>query len=153
LIRVNSRYSRAKNIFLFASHVLEFHGRNRILTTMALGIIIHITVGTEKRTEFFSQERIRVGSDELCDLQIHMPDAKGGSMWFDLDNADGVYRVIDFDESLGLRVNDKPIRRFIAITDGDTIASAVPSAAPTMAVRRLTSRTRRSSAPGFRKRL
>lgn len=89
---------------------------------MALGIIIHITVGTEKRTEFFSQERIRVGSDELCDLQIHMPDAKGGSMWFDLDNADGVYRVIDFDESLGLRANDKPIRRFIAITDGDTIA-------------------------------
>ena len=64
---------------------------------MAVGIIIHITVGTEKRTEFFSQERIRVGSDELSDLQIHRPDAKGGSMWFDLDNTDGVYRIIDFD--------------------------------------------------------
>ncbi|MBK7934661.1 MAG: trypsin-like peptidase domain-containing protein [Acidobacteria bacterium] len=89
---------------------------------MAVGIIIHITVGTEKRTEFFSQERIRVGSDELCDLQIHMPDAKGGSMWFDLDNADGVYRIIDFDESLGLSINERPMRRFIAITDGDVIA-------------------------------
>ncbi len=89
---------------------------------MAVGIIIHITVGSEKRTEFFSQERIRVGSDELCDLQIHMPDAKGGSMWFDLDNADGVYRIIDYDESLGLKINDKPMRRFIAITDGDVIA-------------------------------
>ncbi len=89
---------------------------------MAVGIIIHITVGTEKRTEFFSQERIRVGSDELCDLQIHRPDAKGGSMWFDLDNADGVYRIIDFDESLDLKINDKPMRRFIAITDGDIIA-------------------------------
>ena len=89
---------------------------------MAVGIIIHITVGSEKRTEFFSQERIRVGSDELCDLQIHLPDAKGGSMWFDLDNADGVYRIIDYDESLGLKINDKPMRRFIAITDGDVIA-------------------------------
>lgn len=89
---------------------------------MAVGIIIHITVGTEKRTEFFSQERIRVGSDELCDLQIHRPDSKGGSMWFDLDNADGAYRIIDFDESLDLKINDKPMRRFIAITDGDIIA-------------------------------
>lgn len=89
---------------------------------MAVGIIIHITVGTEKRTEFFSQERIRVGSDELCDLQIHMPDAKGGTMWFDLDNADGVYRIIDFEEKLGLTINDKPMRRFIAIVDGDVIA-------------------------------
>ena len=88
---------------------------------MALGIIIHITVGTEKRTEFFSQERIRIGSDEMSDLQIHTPKTDGSSTWFDLENADGVYRIIDFNPSLGLKVNDKPIRRFIAITDGDVI--------------------------------
>ena len=40
---------------------------------MAVGIIIHITVGTEKRTEFFSQDRIRIGSDDISDLQIHAP--------------------------------------------------------------------------------
>ncbi len=88
---------------------------------MALGIIIHISVGIEKRTEFFSQERIRVGSDEVSDLQIHTPKKIAGGMWFDLENADGAYRIIDFDESLGLRINGKPMRRFIAITDGDII--------------------------------
>src|SRR5437879_5859827 len=88
---------------------------------MAVGIIIHITVGTEKRTEFFSQERIRIGSDESSDLQIHTPNADGSGPWFDLENADGSYRITDFDASLDLKINDKPIRRFIAITDGDVI--------------------------------
>src|SRR5687768_7042066 len=89
---------------------------------MAIGIIIHISVGAEKRTEFFSQERIRIGSDETSDLQIHTPRAEGGGAWFDLENADGVYRIVEFNEALGLRVNDSPIRRFIAIGDGDVIA-------------------------------
>lgn len=89
---------------------------------MAAGIIIHITVGTEKRTEFFSQERIRVGSDEISDLQIHTPQTNGGGAWFELENADGVYRVVEFNDKLGLKVNENPIRRFIAIVDGDTIA-------------------------------
>ena len=88
---------------------------------MAVGIIIHITVGTEKRTEFFSQERIRIGSDETSDLQIHTTNAADSGVWFDLENADGVYRITDFDASLGLTLNDKPVRRFIAIADGDVI--------------------------------
>jgi len=93
---------------------------------MAVGIIIHITVGTEKRTEFFSQERIRIGSDEDSDLQIHTAKTETKGTWFDLENADGVYRIVEFNESLSLRVNDNPIRRYIAIADGDVIA--VPDA-------------------------
>lgn len=89
---------------------------------MAVGIIIHITVGTEKRTEFFSDERIRVGSDEYSDLQIHTPAINNAGMLFDLENADGSYRITDFNASLDLKINDKPIRRFIVITDGDVIA-------------------------------
>jgi S1-C subfamily serine protease len=89
---------------------------------MAIGVIIHISVGTEKRTEFFSQERIRIGSDETCDLQIHAPQTGEPRPWFDLENADGVYRIIEFDERVGLKINQNPIRRFIAITDGDIIA-------------------------------
>lgn len=89
---------------------------------MALGVIIHISVGTEKRTEFFSQERIRIGSDDTCDLQIHAPQTGDPRSWFDLENADGVYRLIEFDDQIGLKINQNPIRRYIAITDGDTIA-------------------------------
>jgi S1-C subfamily serine protease len=88
---------------------------------MALGIIIHITVGTEKRTEFFSQDRIRIGSDELSDLQIHVPDNQNSGVWFEIESTEGVYRIIEFDPDLGLRVNQKPIRRYIAVTDGDVI--------------------------------
>ena len=88
---------------------------------MAVGIIIHITVGTEKRTEFFSQERIRIGSDELSDLQIHAPDVKDNGMWFDLENSDGVYRITDHNSTLSFKVNDKPMRRFVPVVDGDVI--------------------------------
>ncbi len=88
---------------------------------MALGIIIHITVGNEKRTEFFAEGRIRVGSDETCDLQIHSPQTGELRPWFDLENTDGVYRIIEFSESLSLKINQNPIRRYIAITDGDLI--------------------------------
>src|SRR5438067_1773126 len=88
---------------------------------MAVGIIIHITVGTEKRTEFFSQENIRIGSDENSDLQIHTGRLESAANWFDLENADGVFRIVNFDENLGLRINEKPLRRYIAIADGDVI--------------------------------
>ena len=88
---------------------------------MAAGIIIHIVVGDEKRTEFFSQERIRIGSDETADLQIQTAQTNGSGPWFDLENSDGVYRIVDFDQSLGFQINEKPIRRYIAINDGDAI--------------------------------
>jgi S1-C subfamily serine protease len=88
---------------------------------MALGIIIHISVGQEKRTEFFSEERLSIGSDDTCDLQIHTKQLDSAGVWLRLENSEGVYRVIDFDPSLGLIVNGKPIRRFIAIADGDVV--------------------------------
>ena len=93
----------------------------KAFSAMATSIIIHITVGAEKRTEFFSQERIRIGSDEASDLQIHTPNLNGRGMWIDLENADGVYRITDFNESMGLSINDKPVRRFIAVADGDVL--------------------------------
>lgn len=86
---------------------------------MALGIIIHITVGSEKRTEFFSDERIRIGADDTNDLEIHSKEVTAAGTWFELENSDGVYRIVSFDPALDLTVNDKPIRRFIAIADGD----------------------------------
>jgi hypothetical protein len=88
---------------------------------MATGIIIHISVGTEKRTEFFSEHQLSIGSDETCDLQIHTKQIESDGVWLRLEDTEGVFRVIDFDATLGIRVNDKPIRRFIAIGDGDAI--------------------------------
>src|SRR6185295_9498709 len=88
---------------------------------MAVGIIIHITVGKEKRTEFFSQENLRIGSDETSDLQIHTDRISGSGVWLELDNTDGFYRVTNFDKALNFTLNGNPLRRFVAISDGDVL--------------------------------
>lgn len=91
---------------------------------MAAGIVIHIAAGNEKRTEFFTGERIRIGADETCDLQIQIGQVKVDGVWLELENTDGVYRVVTFSPDLNFTVNGKPIRRFIAIDDGDAISGA-----------------------------
>ena len=88
---------------------------------MAVGIIIHISVGSEKRTEFFSEDRLRIGSDETCDLQIHTKQIETPGLWIELENSDGVFRITKFDPALNLAINEKPLRRFIAISDGDVL--------------------------------
>jgi hypothetical protein len=88
---------------------------------MAVGIIIHITVGAEKRTEFFTEDRVSIGADQNCDLQIHTKQVDAPGMWLELENTDGVFRVTKYGQDLALTLNDKPIRRFIAISDGDAL--------------------------------
>jgi S1-C subfamily serine protease len=88
---------------------------------MAVGIIIHISVASEKRTELFSEDRLSIGADENCDLQIHTKQVESTGMWIELENADGVFRVTKFDPALTFTINEKPIRRFIAISDGDIL--------------------------------
>ncbi len=88
---------------------------------MATGIIIHISVGNERRTEYFSEERIRIGSGEFSDLQIHTAKIPSNTTWIELEQTEGAYRIIDFDESLNLIINGKPMRRFIAVQDGDSV--------------------------------
>ncbi len=88
---------------------------------MAVGLIIHVTVGAEKRTEFFAGENIRFGSDDSCDLQIHNPKLSSKTVWLELEYGDGVYRAINFLDALNLQLNGKPIHRFAAIEDGDTV--------------------------------
>ena len=85
------------------------------------GIIIHIEVGSEKSTEVFSQERLCVGSDETCDLQIETTQVGIAGMWFELEDTEGVFRVTKFAPELTLTLNGKPTRRYVAVTDGDVL--------------------------------
>lgn len=89
---------------------------------MAAGIIIHISIGTEKRTEFFSEDNIRIGTTSACDLQIHTKKIEKDSIWLEMENTDGIYRVINFDISLDIKLNQTALRRFVAISDGDVIS-------------------------------
>lgn len=88
---------------------------------MAVGLVIHISVGKEKRTEFFSAENIRFGSDDTSDLQIHTKKISEKSIFFELEWSNSEYRVTRVNEELGLTFNGEPIHRYIAIADGDLI--------------------------------
>src|SRR5688572_9301741 len=85
------------------------------------GIIVHIEVGSEKSTEVFSQERLSVGSDATCDLQIQTTQINTPGIWFELEDTDGVFRLTKFAPDLGLMLNGQAVRRYIAIGDGDVI--------------------------------
>ena len=63
---------------------------------MAVGIIIHVTVGTEKRTEFFADENIRLGSTEANNLQIKTNKFSADGVWLELEFEENVYRIIDY---------------------------------------------------------
>ena len=88
---------------------------------MAAGTIIHISVGSEKRTEFFTDNRLSIGSDESCDLQIHTQQIDAAGLWLELEDNDGVFRITKFAPDLKFTINSKPIRRYIAVSDGDVI--------------------------------
>ena len=88
---------------------------------MSNGIIIHIIVGDEKRTEFFSSERISFGTDETTDLQIRTGRIQETGVWLELEKVEDAYRVVKFKENLEFTFNGAPLRRFAAINDGDTI--------------------------------
>ncbi|HEX6124222.1 MAG TPA: trypsin-like peptidase domain-containing protein [Pyrinomonadaceae bacterium] len=85
------------------------------------GIIVHIEVGTEKSTEVFSQERLTIGSDETCDLQIQTKAVPVAGPWFELEDTEGVFRLIRFAPDITLTINDQPIRRYMAVGDGDVL--------------------------------
>ncbi len=88
---------------------------------MAVGIIIHVSAGKEKRTELFSEENIRLGADETCDLEIRTEKIAAPGVWLALELSDRIYRVLDFQPALNLTLNGVPIHRFAPVKDGDTI--------------------------------
>ena len=85
------------------------------------GIIVHIEVGSEKSTEVFSQERLTIGSVETCDLQIQTSQVPVNGVWIELEDTEGVFRLIRFAPEITLTLNDQPIRRYIALGDGDIL--------------------------------
>ncbi len=94
---------------------------------MPNGIVIHIVAGEEKRTEFFINDRVRIGTDPACDLRIEPPPeyhlAAANGVWLELRRGvNGNYRITDFDESVGLNLNRQPLALETRLKDGDKIA-------------------------------
>lgn len=90
---------------------------------MSSGIIIHVTVGKEKRTELFLENHIRIGSDETSDLQIRTTKIPVEGSWVELEKQDSAYIVTKFSAESQFSLNNEPLRRFVEIKDGDVISS------------------------------
>lgn len=91
---------------------------------MASGLVIHIEVGDDKHTEVVSQDRIRIGSGEDCDLRLQPFVTSSDSPVLDIARANGHYRVKDYDHTLSITLNGEQLTIGTAIADGDEVRVA-----------------------------
>ena len=92
---------------------------------MATGLVIHISSGEDKHTEVLTDELIRIGSCDDCDLRLRMSDLpkrpNSNGVVLALARSNGHYRVTEFDDSLALRHNGKPLTSDAEILAGDEV--------------------------------
>lgn len=92
---------------------------------MASSLVIHIAAGEDKHTEVLSQDRIRIGASEDCELRLRassLPaNENAGGLVLELIRTNGHYRIKDFDQSLDLKHNGKPLSLNSKIKDGDEV--------------------------------
>lgn len=93
---------------------------------MATGLVIHIASGKDKHTEVLTDEHIRIGSRDDCDLRLRLSSlpkhSAADGVVLELARSNGYYRVIGFDESLALTRNGSPLETNDEIKDGDEVA-------------------------------
>src|SRR5215210_6227721 len=93
--------------------------------SMASSLVIHIAAGEDKHTEVLSQDRIRIGASEDCELRLRassLGSPEGAhAVVLELARTNGHYRVKDFDQSLDLTHNGKPLSPGAKIKDGDEV--------------------------------
>jgi serine protease Do len=89
---------------------------------MATGLVIHISSGDDRHTEILSDDSVRIGASESCDLRLRsssLPKTASNSVLLELSRANGSYRVTDFNEAVPLTLNGHPVNPGSEIRDGD----------------------------------
>ncbi len=87
---------------------------------MAANLVVHISVGNEKRTEVFSDDRLSIGTSEGNDIRINSRDVKAEGTWIELELTENVFRVINIHPEIRiLNGGGQSVRRYVAISDGD----------------------------------
>jgi pSer/pThr/pTyr-binding forkhead associated (FHA) protein len=91
---------------------------------MATGLVIHISSGEDRHTEILTDDSVRIGVSESCDLRLRsssVPKDAANSVLLELSRANGSYRVSNFDTSLALTLNGEPVESGTQINDGDEV--------------------------------
>src|SRR2546425_7494778 len=90
---------------------------------MATGLVIHISSGEDKHTEILTDKLIRIGRTEDCNLQLrasHLP-SRGSEVVLELRRSNGLYRVTNFDQTIEITHNGKPLESDAEVKDGDEV--------------------------------
>src|SRR6185369_14116999 len=88
------------------------------------GLVIHISSGEDRHTEILSDESVRIGASESCDLRLRsssLPKSAADSVLLELSRQNGSYRVAGFDPTVPLTLNGEPVSSGSEIRDGDEI--------------------------------
>ncbi|HVF57841.1 MAG TPA: trypsin-like peptidase domain-containing protein [Pyrinomonadaceae bacterium] len=89
---------------------------------MASGLVIHIASGDDRHTEVLSQDRVRIGPGEGCQVRLRSSALPTDSdLILEIARTNGHYRVTEFDKTLGPTLNGEPLAAGDAIDDGDEL--------------------------------
>ena len=91
---------------------------------MATGLVIHISSGEDRHTEILTDDSVRIGVSESCDLRLRsssVPKNAANTVLLELSRANGSYRVSNFDPTLALTLNGEPVESGTEIRDGDEV--------------------------------
>ena len=89
---------------------------------MATGLVIHISSGEDRHTDILSDDNLRIGACDTCDLRLRassLPKSAANAVLLELSRQNGSYRVTSFDPSIALTQNGQPVSSGNEIKDGD----------------------------------
>ncbi|HEY4423407.1 MAG TPA: trypsin-like peptidase domain-containing protein [Pyrinomonadaceae bacterium] len=89
---------------------------------MSTGLVIHISSGEDRHTEILSDDNIRIGACETCDLRLRsssLPKNAANAVLLELSRTNGAYRVTGFEPTIALTQNGEGVNQGNEIRDGD----------------------------------
>lgn len=94
---------------------------------MATGLVIHISSGNDKHTEVLTEEHIRIGNCDDCDVRLRSSTlpasaAANNVPLLELTRTNGFYKVSSVDAAVKMIRNGKPLETDSPIEDGDEVA-------------------------------
>jgi len=88
------------------------------------GLVIHVSSLNDRSTEVVMRDVIRIGACEDCDVKIRLPQMSAAPVngpVIELARQNGIYRIANFDATLEVKLNGRPIKPNRGIYDGDEI--------------------------------
>ncbi len=92
---------------------------------MATGLVIHISSGKDKHTEVLTEELIRIGNCDDCEVRLRasaLPASAANAPLLELTRSNGYYKVSATDGALPFTHNGKALQNESVIEDGDEVA-------------------------------